>query len=74
MLNAVNTEFFQKNTSVHKDTRTGLSDGTWTHGLYHPKVARYQLRHTQMLFFSARGIIAQLNLKRKTKLQNILFF
>ena len=26
----------------------GLSDKTWTCGLYHPKVARYQLRHTQM--------------------------
>ena len=26
----------------------GLSDGTWTHGLYHPKVARYHLRHTQI--------------------------
>ena len=22
--------------------RYGLSDGTWTHGLHHPKVARYQ--------------------------------
>ena len=28
--------------------RTGLSDKTWTCGLYHPKVARYQLRHTQI--------------------------
>ena len=27
---------------------SGLSDWTWTSGLYHPKVARYQLRHTQM--------------------------
>ena len=26
----------------------GLSDWTWTSGLYHPKVARYQLRHTQI--------------------------
>ena len=26
----------------------GLSDKTWTCGLYHPKVARYQLRHTQI--------------------------
>ena len=30
--------------------RTGLSDKTWTCGLYHPKVARYQLRHTQMSY------------------------
>ena len=29
-------------------TDFGLSDKTWTCGLYHPKVARYQLRHTQM--------------------------
>ena len=32
--------------------RIGLSDTTWTCGLYHPKVARYQLRHTQI--FSRR--------------------
>ena len=30
------------------NTRYGLSDKTWTCGLYHPKVARYQLRHTQI--------------------------
>ena len=29
----------------------GLSDKTWTCGLYHPKVARYQLRHTQKFVF-----------------------
>ena len=28
---------------------TGLSSGIWTHGLYHPKVARYHLRYTQFL-------------------------
>ena len=31
------------------NTFYGLSDKTWTCGLYHPKVARYQLRHTQIL-------------------------
>ena len=30
---------------------SGLSDKTWTCGLYHPKVARYQLRHTQKPIF-----------------------
>ena len=30
----------------------GLSDKTWTCGLYHPKVARYQLRHTQICIVS----------------------
>ena len=36
--------------SVESDTSPffGLSDKTWTCGLYYPKVARYQLRHTQM--------------------------
>ena len=32
----------------------GLSDKTWTCGLYHPKVARYQLRHTQIALLSTR--------------------
>ena len=32
----------------------GLSDKTWTCGLYHPKVARYQLRHPQILTFYCR--------------------
>ncbi len=32
---------------VHFVKNAGLSDWTWTSGLYHPKVARYQLRHTQ---------------------------
>ena len=40
----------------------GLSGGTCTHGLYHPKVARYQLRHTQMI----EKIIPQPNTKIKS--------
>ena len=34
----------------------GLSDKTWTCGLYHPKVARYQLRHTQIALLSTRTL------------------
>ena len=34
---------------MHFHGFSGLSDKTWTCGLYHPKVARYQLRHTQIL-------------------------
>ena len=43
--NHANAWFFDMwSVSSHID---GLSDGTWTHGLYPPKVARYPLRHTQ---------------------------
>ena len=48
-----NTRFSPENAKNKAENESfsalfGLSDWTWTSGLYHPKVARYQLRHTQM--------------------------
>ena len=48
--------------SLYVRDLAGLSSGIRTHGLYHPKVARYQLRHTQMI----EKIIPQPNTKIKS--------
>ena len=51
---AISTAFSKSITKTEKveqaDARSTfyLSDWTWTSGLYHPKVARSQLRHTQI--------------------------
>ena len=54
------------------NTRYGLSDWTWTSGLYHPKVARYQLRHTQIqrweLYHKNIGLSIQKTKKYQIKL------
>ncbi len=57
-----NTKMLEKAPKTKKrgdscESPPGLSDKTWTCGLYHPKVARYQLRHTQIVRLAYLHII-----------------